>query len=254
MRQRVPRLPIAAAGLVAIASFGTTGAATATWNRQLYGLQTSASGIGVRAARAPDSPPANGESPHAIITRRWAGYFRLSGEVRSVRGTWVVPRLSCGNVDTRSSTWTGVGGLTGGTLLQAGMYDNCLGGIAVQGAFAEEYPGSTVSFELLIKPGDEVTATIAKGLSGWYARVSDETTGESEVARAPNFRGGTSAEWMVEANGLPEGEPMTNFGSERLRAFSINDAPARISRTDVYEMSNVVATDPSTGVYRIIFR
>ncbi len=144
--------------------------------------------------------------------------------------------------------------MSGGTLLQAGVYDNCLGGTAVQGAFAEEYPGSTVSFELLINPGDEVTATVAKGASGWYARVADVTTGESEVAGAPNFRGGTSAEWMAEAYGLPEGDPMTNFGSERLREFSINGGPAKISKTDVYEMSNVVATDPSTGVYRLIYR
>jgi hypothetical protein len=193
-------------------------------------------------------------SIRAVITNRWAGYFTIRGAVTSVRGSWIVPRLSCANVDTRSSTWVGTGGLSGGALLQAGMYDNCLGGVAVQGAFAEQYPGSTVSFQLYIRPGDVVTATVAKRGSWWYAGVTDNTTHQSATARAPTYRGGTSAEWMAEAYGLPAGSPMTNFGSERLRAFLVDGVPARISRADVYEMPNVVATNPATGVYRLIYR
>lgn len=193
-------------------------------------------------------------SRRAVITNRWAGYFATPGAVTSVIGTWSVPRLLCTSAETRSSTWVGVGGLAGGTLLQVGMYENCLGGQAIQGAFAEQYPGSTVSFQLLIREGDVVTATVAKGPNGWYARLTDRTTGASSIARAPDYRGGASAEWMVEAYGLPQGEEMTNFGSERLRRFSINGRPARISAVGVYETPEVVATNPRTGVWRLSFR
>lgn len=254
MRQMV-RLAIGAiAVFMAIAILGSSGGAACTGNqphraslvvRTISGASTS--GVSIAAS-------ANDGSHHAVVTNRWAGYFAIRTALTSVSGTWEVPRLKCSSVNTRSSTWVGAGGLSGGTLLQVGMYDNCLGGVAVQGAFAEEYPGSTVSFQLDIRPRDVVTATVAKGENGWYTRIIDVTTHESAIARAPNYHGATSGEWMAEAYGLPEGNPMTNFGSERLRAFSINGAPARISSSDVYEMPNVEATDPASGVYRLIYR
>jgi hypothetical protein len=189
-----------------------------------------------------------------LVTNRWAGYETTVGTVSSVRGTWAVPRLSCASVDTRSSTWIGVGGWAGGSLLQVGMYDDCLGGVPVQGAFAEQYPGSTISFALLIRTGDVVTATIAKDRRGWFARLTDRTTRQSETARAPDYRGGSSVEWMAEAYGLSAGEQMANFGSERLRAFSINGAPSRTSALAVFETPKVVATNPRSGVLQLTYR
>lgn len=220
----------------------------------LIAISTSSSPVGPTSITRRPNPSSGGRSFDAIVTDRWAGYFAFRPSVTSVSGTWSVPRLSCSSVDTRSSTWIGAGGISGGTLLQVGMYDNCLGGVAVQGAFAEEYPGSTVSFQLDIRSGDVVTATVAKSSSSWYARITDLTTRQSAIARASNYQGGTSAEWMVEAYGLPEGNPLTSFGSERLRTFLIDGTLASISSTDVYEMPHVTATDPATGTYRLIYR
>jgi hypothetical protein len=196
-------------------------------------------------------PSGNGFDPQQ--TSQWAGYFETPGAVRSVSATWVVPALVCSGTETLSSTWVGIGGLSGGALLQAGMYDNCIGGVSENGAFAEEYPGSTASFDLLISPGDTVTATVSDAASGWQAEVTDVTTGQTASASAPDYSGGGSAEWMVEAYGAPGGIAVSDFGTEQLSAFTVGGAPASIPGSDVWEMASVTASDPATGVYRLTY-
>ena len=187
------------------------------------------------------------------MTSQWAGYFELPGPVSSVSVTWVVPSLVCSGTETFSSTWVGVGGLDGGVLLQTGMYDKCVGGVAENGAFAEEFPGGTDSFGLLIEPGDTVTATVSDGSGGWTAELTDATTGQAESVNAPGYSGGGSAEWMAEASGVSAGVPMANFGSEQLSSFTVNGAPASVPESDVWEMANVTPSDPGAGVYRLTY-
>jgi hypothetical protein len=189
-----------------------------------------------------------------LTTSQWAGYFEAPGAVNSVSATWVVPTLVCPESETTlSSTWIGVGGFTGGTLLQVGMYDNCLGGTAVQGAFAEEFPGSTVSFQIGISAGDSISVAVSLGPSGWQTTVADLTTDQSVTWDWSGYAGGDSAGWMAEAYGAPGGVPMSDFGSEQLSAFSVNGAPAAIPESDVYAMANVSPTDPASGVYRLTY-
>jgi hypothetical protein len=196
-------------------------------------------------------PSSEGFDPQ--LTSQWAGYFETPGDVSSVSATWVVPYLDCSSTETLSSTWVGVGGISGGVLLQAGMFDDCVGGVSENGAFAEEYPGSIANFDLAFSPGDTVTASVSDGASGWRAEVTDVTTGQTEAASAPGYAGGGSAEWMVEAYGAPGGVPVSDFGSEQLSAFTVSGEAASIPPSDVWEMSNVSASDPATGVYRLTY-
>jgi hypothetical protein len=226
---------------------------------------SSATGSPSTTSTTPGSPPStstpttttipggsDGFDP--IITSQWAGYFETPDAVTSASATWVVPTLTCSGTETTlSSTWVGVGGFAGGALLQAGMYDNCINGVATQGAFAEEYPGSTVSFALFILPGDTVTASVLQTASGWSATVADLTSGQSATAEAPDYAGGGSAEWMAEAYGTPGGVPMSDIGSEQLTSFLVDAQLAVIPESDVYAMTNVTPTDPSSGVYRLTY-
>lgn len=133
------------------------------------------------------------------------------------------------------------------------MYDNCFGSEAVDGTFAEEYPGGQVSFDLFPTPGDTVTATVSDGSGGWQATVTDETTGQSATAGAPGYAGGGCAEWMAEAYGISAGEPVSDFGSEQLGSFAVNRSPAAIPESDVFAMANVSPTDPASGIYRLTY-
>lgn len=197
--------------------------------------------------------PGNSGNFDPSVTSQWAGYFETPGTVTSVSATWIVPTLACSSAEALSSTWVGVGGFAGGTLLQAGMYDNCFDGVGVQGAFAEEYPGQTVSFEIGITPGDAVTATVSLTSSGWQTTVIDLTTGESATEDWSDYEGGDSAGWIAEAYGAPGGVPVTNFGSEQLSSLLVNGMPAQIPEADVYAMANVSPTDPASGVYRLTY-
>ncbi|MGA8297702.1 MAG: G1 family glutamic endopeptidase [Acidimicrobiales bacterium] len=207
--------------------------------------------VRVPVGASPSPSHSSSGSFHPTLTRQWAGYFETPGPVTSVSGTWVVPSLNCSSTETLSSTWVGVGGLSSGSLLQVGMFDNCIDGVAENGGFAEQYPGSTVSFGLVIRPGDSVTATVSDGSGGWHATLTDLRTGQTEASRAPNYGGGSSAEWMAEAYGASGGVPVSNFGSERLRSFTVDGSPAQIPESDVYEMAHVVASDPASGTYRL---
>ncbi|MGD0344865.1 MAG: G1 family glutamic endopeptidase [Acidimicrobiales bacterium] len=197
------------------------------------------------------TPP--GSSFSSTQTDQWAGYDGTFGTVASASGTWTVPSLTCApGSTTTSSTWVGVGGLDGGVLLQAGMFDNCIGGTEEQGAFAEAYPGSTSSFDLLIRPGDTVTATIEQAASGWDATVTDVTTGQSKTGNDPTYAGGSSVEWFVEDYGYPT-YPLSNFGSEQFTDVTVNGVNASPSQgSKMVQNGTVVAwpADPSSG-YRI---
>jgi hypothetical protein len=190
-------------------------------------------------------------------TDRWAGYLETPGAVSEASATWVVPSLTCPSTGiTYASTWVGVGGFTGGPLLQAGMYDTCLNGFQVHGAFGEEYPGSTNSYSLLIRAGDTVTATVEDTSTGWEAEVTDDTTGEGEIGTAADYTGGTSAEWEVEAYGLPT-YPLTNFGSEAFTGLTVNGSAA--APTEALELVAddgsplAVPSNPAGGVYQVTY-
>jgi len=132
------------------------------------------------------------------------------------------------------------------------MFDNCLGGTEEQGAFAEAYPGSTSSFDLLIRPGDTVTANIAQAASGWDATVTDVTTGQSKTGNDPTYAGGSSVEWFVEDYGYPTYR-LSNFGSEQFTDVAVNGVNASPSHGwEMVQNGTVVAwpADPSSG-YRI---
>lgn len=47
---------------------------------------------------------------------------------------------------------------------------------------------------------------------------------------------------MVEVYGLSAGQPMTNFGSERLHAFTINGGHSKSRAYGIYEVPSVAAT------------
>ena len=202
--------------------------------------------------------PAPSSASFALTpTDRWAGYYEEPGEVTSARATWRVPHLSCSSETSLSSTWVGVGGLDGSVLLQVGMFDNCIDGVAENGAFAEEYPGSTTSFQLLISAGDTVTASVALTAGTWEATLTDDTTGQQEKAAASGYAGGGSAEWFVEAYGQPS-YPLTNFGAETFSDLMVNGSAAVPDEGWEMEDSSgslvAVPSNPSSGSHTISYR
>ena len=190
-----------------------------------------------------------------VPSSQWAGYIETPGAVTGASGTWVVPSLSCSGGEALSSTWIGVGGFDGSVLLQAGLYDNCIGGVAENGAFAEAYPGNEVNFGLLTRPGDSVTASVTEVNGSWEASVTDNTTGQTQSAPVSGYGGGGAAEWIVEAYGSPGGIPLPNFGSEQVTNFVVNGAGASIPESGAWEIAGAaVPSDPASGQYKVAYQ
>jgi hypothetical protein len=128
-----------------------------------------------------------------------------------------------------------------------------LSGLAENGGFAEAFPGSTQSFGIVMRPGDKVTATVADVGGTWQARVTDDTTRQSEMSPATGYAGGGTAEWMAEAYGEPT-YSVSNFGTEKLSHLSIDGS--RANPEQAWSMTGAAGTvnptNPARG-YRLIY-
>lgn len=64
----------------------------------------------------------------------WSGYMVAAspGSVTDVRGSWVVPLLSCTSSSSYVALWVGMDGFTSTTVEQTGILGECVGGALVE--------------------------------------------------------------------------------------------------------------------------
>ena len=130
----------------------------------------------------------------------WSGYAK-SGNYTSATAQWVVPSVSATKTASYSSAWVGIDGFTNSSLIQTGTESDYYNGAAHYNAWWEILPAAeTPISSMTIRPGDVMTASIAKGSgSSWSIKITDTTTGQS-FTTTQNYTGpGTSVEWIEEA-------------------------------------------------------
>ena len=185
----------------------------------------------------PTSPaqPLSGASRHrhdpAIIRERhgrnatstnWSGYAvtGANGSVTDVKGSWIVPTVTCAAKapDSYSSFWVGIDGYGSNTVEQIGIDADCVGGKAAYSAWYEFYPHwpSTINTVEVI-PGDTISARVSYSAKGQF------TVTLTNVFRNPQhpFSISTkmpqaqlsSAEWIVEAPSSSGVLPLANFNT-----------------------------------------
>jgi hypothetical protein len=92
-----------------------------------------------------------------------------------------------------SSDWVGIGGLTDGTLVQAGTEADNLGGTAFYRAWTEILPEPENPLSLTVTAGDKITTTVKETKAGvWSMVVLDKTT-KLKAARTAKYAGSTHA-------------------------------------------------------------
>jgi hypothetical protein len=170
-------------------------------------------------------PAASRAAIREVGSANWAGYAIHHGGVafKRAQGSWRVSSATCSpGQQTFSATWVGIGGyaLSSRALEQVGTETDCSpsGQVAVA-AWYELVPAASRTVQLRVRPGDEVTATVA--ISGRRVRLSlrDRTTrrGFSRTLTA-RVLDTSSAEWIEEApsectpSGACQVLPMANFG------------------------------------------
>ncbi len=100
----------------------------------------------------------------------WAGYVTtinsrfgrpLSGDVTDVKGQWVVPVVTCGQMNAYSATWIGIDGVDDNTVEQIGTNQDCVHGSASYAAWFEFLPSPSREIaNLSVRAGDLISAEV----------------------------------------------------------------------------------------------
>jgi hypothetical protein len=148
----------------------------------------------------------------------WAGYDVVisTGEVTSVKGSWIVPAVNSKTGNSYSANWIGIDGDTSITVEQVGTSsDNPSKNVASYYAWYEFYPEPCCKFDnIQVKPGDNMSAEVWFENGVCHATITDETTGQSETKEHPDTGyDKKSAEWIVEAPWFNRILPLANFGT-----------------------------------------
>jgi Peptidase A4 family len=167
-------------------------------------------------------------APAASATRsgssNWAGYAVHGATFQQISAHWRQPRAACvRGKATYSAMWVGLGGfsITSNALEQIGTELDCMvGGGVASSAWYELVPSQSHTLGLRIRPGDEVSASVAFGASGVTMAIADLTSGRSfQRTLHPTTVDVTSAEWILEApSACIQGTnfcrtlPLTDFG------------------------------------------
>jgi hypothetical protein len=140
----------------------------------------------------------------------WSGYFQ-SGTKKvftAVEATWKVPTVKTSKAgDQYSSDWVGIGGVTEGTLVQAGTEADNIGGTTQYDAWTEILPAAEVIIPgLTINPGDSIKTTVVEvATNQWKMTVKDVTTGQSGGKTVSYKSSGESAEAIHERPCIKDG-------------------------------------------------
>jgi hypothetical protein len=180
----------------------------------------------------------------------WAGYIRTGTALTSASATWTVPTVKS-TYNGYSSTWVGIDGATSNDryLIQTGTEADVSGGRRSYRAWWEVITPTNVAPEtvfstLTIRPGDSVSASVARTSTGrWTMRLRDNTTGRA-ASKTVSFAGpGTSAEWIQEdtdVNGYISAAP--NWGQVTFRNLLLNGASPRLKPVEAVDIVDRAGT------------
>ena len=94
-----------------------------------------------------------------------------NGSVTDVKGSWIVPTVTCAAKapDSYSSFWVGIDGYGSNTVEQIGIDADCVSGKAAYSAWFEFYPHwpSTIN-TVDVVPGDTISAEVSYSTKGQF--------------------------------------------------------------------------------------
>lgn len=170
----------------------------------------------------------------------WSGYAvetsltkPQSNAVSDVKGTWVVPAVTCTSQNTYSSAWVGIDGYSDNSVEQTGTEQDCINGKATYYTWYEMYPKGSYGTTLAINPNDTIFAEVAYvAPSNFVLTLKNLTTGKSFTTTQKSGKAQRqSAEWIMEAPWSGGVLPLANFGTAKFTNSSarINGLTGSIS-------------------------
>jgi hypothetical protein len=151
----------------------------------------------------------------------WSGYAQTTSVYSEVRASWVVPTIARKSGTAFSSQWIGIDGDGNRDLIQTGTQAILADGQKGYGAWWEILPAAETPIDENVKPGDVMTATIAREHNGWHITLQDGKKWTFTVTK--HYSGpGASIEWIVEApevgdqiSAMLDTTPVTFWGEQK---------------------------------------
>jgi len=186
----------------------------------------------------------------------WAGYAvasSVAGSVTDVKGSFVIPTVSCNANNAFASFWVGIDGFNSNTVEQTGVTANpCNSSFAPVGysAWFEFFPAAPVYASASLAPGESVSAEVkfapSTGLFTTSITVKSGSTTIVTLTQSQTVSGAqaNSAEWIAEAPSVGGRIlPLANFGS-----ISFTSASATIGGTT----GSISASFPSSTANELV--
>jgi peptidase A4-like protein len=189
----------------------------------------------------------------AASSSNWSGYAvtGAKGSVQDVKGSWIVPSVTCNGGTQYASFWVGIDGFNSGTVEQIGTDADCRGGVPTYYAWFEFYPHPMFTINTVaVQPGDVIAADVSYDPRSRQFTVSlkNTTNGQSFGSSTKvNSAQRSSAEWVAEAPSSAGGIlPLADFVSVSYSADTagVNGATGPIGSfgtNNVYEITMVDA-------------
>jgi len=140
------------------------------------------------------------------------------GAITRIKGSWVVPAVTCSPGSTSNSTISVMlDGMPSTDMMQIGTVSSCVNGVATYKVFQVMSPqqGKTKVPSIPIKAGDVIEAQgkWSPQTHGWHDQIIDETSGMKATGdtKSPStFNPGLNAGSFIVSS---TGTPLSNFGT-----------------------------------------
>jgi hypothetical protein len=130
-----------------------------------------------------------------------------------------VPTVSTTPNDAFAADWVGIGGYGDPTLIQAGVSEQSMSGVATYYAWTEVLPAAEDPLPLVISPGDTIKATVHEDAGDlWSLKIEDRTSGLRAVR-------------------------VLNYASSRISAETIHERPSQCASS--CSLTQLAQTSPA---------
>lgn len=160
----------------------------------------------------------------------WSGYADTSakrGAFTRVSAKWRTPRVKCNREDQITSEWVGIDGDGTTTVEQDGTIGWCFKGKPIYFTWYEMFPAGTVEVGKSLRPGDKITATVARKGTSYKLSVTDSTHKSASFSVTRKCKLSIcldrSAEWIAERSAFANAgvAPLVNYTVWRVTGASV---------------------------------
>jgi hypothetical protein len=163
----------------------------------------------------------------AAESTNWSGYAVHTSKYRNISATWIEPTAKCPLPKAKqyAAFWVGLDGFSSSSVEQAGTDSDCSGHTAHYYGWYEMFPAAPVFFKTVVKPGNEMSASVTFSGTDTYTLVLRNLSRgwTHTIVRDEPGLARSSAEIITEAPSTTSGVlPLADFGTVTFNSVKVS--------------------------------